>query len=340
MIRLYWNADQDYHAIIADYCQRRFGAAAPAMQEYFAAYEHAMDEARDGTANEIWGNHLILTPEVRRTARDILAKAVKAAVAPRDKAQVDTMVALQKSTDAFCDGIEWARETGDFAAAARKIEPVFAVAGQLNAIYPWFMNAYRVSTNNQNLFEAGGWYHKYERFAAVINGSAASVVLPRKMKLALDTANVGWAKGWQNPDSAAAKEMPEGDSTLIPDIGFGTEREPAAFFYRTDVDVPRSFANRKQIVLYFPSLIARTLQIWINGQPVEFDCGAYRDTVWRGPDYFWFDYNHQQRFDVTGLIKPGQRNTIAFRVFKSFDHGGSYDRIFLLADPPPVATSK
>jgi hypothetical protein len=41
--------------------------------------------------------------------------------------------------------------------------------------------------------------------------------------------------------------------------------------------------------------------------------------------------------DVTPLIKPGQRQTIAFRVFKSFDHGGSYDRVFLVADPPAAA---
>jgi len=73
---------------------------------------------------------------------------------------------------------------------------------------------------------------------------------------------------------------------------------------------------------------------YIDGEPVEFDHETYRDTTWRGPDYFWMNYDHQQRFDVTSLIKPGARNTIAFRVFKSFDHGGSYDRIFLLADPP------
>ena len=132
--------------------------------------------------------------------------------------------------------------------------------------------------------------------------------------------------------------MPDGDSTLIPDVVFGTEREPAAFFYRTEVEVPETFTHRQQVVLYFPSLIARSIQIWVNGQPVEFDHGSYRDTTWRGPDYFWVNYDHQQRYDITGLLQPGTRNTIAFRVFKSVDHGGSYDRVFLLADPPPVAS--
>ncbi|NQU11363.1 DUF4838 domain-containing protein, partial [bacterium] len=333
MIRLYWNAEQDYHDIIADYCQRRFGAAAPAMQEYFDILERRMDAVTDGTANEVWGNHLVLTPEVRAQCRTAIQKAVKTADSPRAKAHVDTMVAIQQSTDIFCDAIEHARKTGDFGAAANQIEAVFGIADQLNAKYAYFMNPKRVSKESKAEFLTGGWYHKYRRFDAVIKGSAASLVLPRQMKLALDTANLGWARGWHRPDSKAT-DMPEGDSTLIPDVVFGTEREPAAFFYRTDATVPRSFAGHKQVNLYFPSLIARAVQVWVNGEPVEFDHETYRDTTWRGPDYFWMNYDHQQRFDVTSLIKPGARNTIAFRVFKSFDHGGSYDRIFLLADPP------
>jgi len=153
------------------------------------------------------------------------------------------------------------------------------------------------------------------------------------MKIALDTGNVAWAKGWPKPETSVA-DLPDGDSTLIPDVTFQTQREPAAFFYRTDVDVPAAFANRKKIVLYFPSLIARTMQIWVNGQPVTFERDGYREATWRGPAYFWMNYDHQRTFDITSLVQPGQKNTIAFRVFKSFDHGGSYDRVFLLADPP------
>jgi hypothetical protein len=95
--------------------------------------------------------------------------------------------------------------------------------------------------------------------------------------------------------------------------------------------VPQSFAGKKTTV-YFPSIIAKALQIWVNGQPVEFDYENYKDTVWRGPDYFWIDYNHAQEFDITPHLKPGQKNTIAFRVFKSFDFGGTYRRMWLLAN--------
>ena len=104
----------------------------------------------------------------------------------------------------------------------------------------------------------------------------------------------------------------------------------AAFFYRTKVQVPKDFGTGKATI-YFPSIIARALQIWINGQPVTFEHDGYTDTIHRGPDYFWVNYNHEQQFDITGLVRPGAVNTIAFRVFKSFDHGGTYDRVFLLA---------
>ncbi len=153
------------------------------------------------------------------------------------------------------------------------------------------------------------------------------------MHMALDTANIAWTKGWQNPD-ASLGELETWDSTVVPDVKYQTQREVAAFFYRTEVDVPATFAGKQKVELYFPSLIARSLQIWINGQPVTFPHDGYTDNVWRGPRTFWYNYDHQQSYDVTGLVNPGEKNTIAFRVFKSFDHAGSYDRVFLLADPP------
>src|SRR5262249_50895297 len=118
---------------------------------------------------------------------------------------------------------------------------------------------------------------------------------------------------------------------ICPDVKYRTQREVAAFFYRTEADVPATFQGKK-VSLYFSSLIAKGLQIWINGEPVEFDYPNYKDTIWRGPDYFWYNYNHQQEFDVTPYIKLGQKNTIAFRVFKSFDFAGTYRRIFLLGN--------
>jgi hypothetical protein len=70
----------------------------------------------------------------------------------------------------------------------------------------------------------------------------------------------------------------------------------------------------------------------VTGLPVQFAHGNSSATIWRGPQYFWFDYNHQYEYDLGDLVRPGARNTMAIRIFKSVDNPGSYDRVFLLGD--------
>lgn len=120
------------------------------------------------------------------------------------------------------------------------------------------------------------------------------------------------------------------DIAVSPDVKYQSQREATAFFYVTDLEVPASFGGVTNAVLFFPGLIARAVEVRVNGKAVEFDHGTHRDTLWRGPVYFWMNYDHRVDFDVTGLIQPGATNTVAVRVFKSFDFGGSYRRPWLL----------
>lgn len=333
MQRLYWNVDQDYHDIIRDYCNARFGKAADVMFEYYAILEKRMEEIPDLYSNEMWDNHLILTPEVRKLCRTQLEKAVGLADTDRSKAHVQTMVDLQASTDAMCDAIEYAHETGDFGGAAKKMAKVFEIRDKLNKLYPNFMNRTRLSEKQKAQYMTGGLYNQYLGFDQKIRSASASFVLPRYWKGMLDTRNHAFAMGYHKT-KADLSSLVEQDVTICPDVRYGTQREMAAFFYRTDVKIPRSFRNKK-VTLFFPSIIARSLQIWINGEAVEFDHGSYKDTTWRGgPTYFWRNYNHQQLFDISGYLKAGKRNTIAFRAFKSYDFGGTYRRVWLLADDP------
>ncbi|MFW6061094.1 MAG: DUF4838 domain-containing protein [Phycisphaeraceae bacterium] len=333
MIRLYWDIDRDYRDIIREYCETRFGSAAEIMTQYYRVLEERMDEVPDLVSNEIWGNHLVLTPEVRAECRTLLERAEEVVETDEARAQLATVQAIQRSTDAFCDGIEYARETGDFGGAADRLEPAFDVADQLNEHYEHFVHPRVTDAADEVRYRPGGWLNKYRLWDRRIRASAAAVALPRTGKIALDTDNLAWTRGWHKPGGSVSS-LPDGDSTLIPDVTFQTQREPAAFFYRFDVDVPAEFADAERSAIFFPSLIARTLQIWINGQPVTFDHDTWQSETWHGPATFWYDYNHQQQFDITGLLEPSETNTIAFRVFKSFDHGGTYDRIYLLADPP------
>ncbi|MFW6039080.1 MAG: DUF4838 domain-containing protein, partial [bacterium] len=333
-MRLYWDVDQDYNDLVAEYCRARFGeSAAEAMHAYYRVFEQRMDEVPDLCSNEIWGTHLAIDAETRAKGRAALAKAQPLIEGARAREHFDMVVAFQEAMDAWCDGIDHARETGDFAAAAEMMEPAFEIRDQLNTRYSHFINPKQTDKTSIRRYQAGGWFNKYRVWAGILDESSAHVVLPRYMKVALDSDNLAQARGWHRPD-VAVDHLEDWDSTVVPDVKYQTQREPAAFFYCTEVDVPAAFADSDSVALFFPSLIARALQIWVNGQPVTFDHGDYTDEAWRGPTYFWENYNHSQMFDVTPHIQPGRRNTIAFRVFKSFDHGGAYDRLFLLANPP------
>jgi hypothetical protein len=333
-IRLYWNVNQDYNDLVNEYCRFRFGEkAAEAMHAYYRVFEKRMDEIPDLCSNEIWGNHLILDSGTRAKARQALADADPLITGERERKHYETVVLFQKAMDAWCDGIDHTRATGDFAAGADMMKPAFEIRDQLNKLYSHFVNPKQTDPASIRRYMAGGWYNKYRIWAGILSESAASLVLPRNMRVALDTDNLAITRDWHRPD-VSAEQLEEWDSTQVPDIRYQSQRLPAAFFYRTEIDVPADFAGKKKIALFFPSLIARTMRIWINGEPVLFDHDGYRDEVWRGPAYFWSNYNHSRLFDVTKHIRPGERNVIAFRVFRSFDHGGTYDRVFLLADPP------
>ena len=328
MVRLYWNAEQDWKDVVADYCRRRFLEAGEAMRAYYAVYERRMEEIPELCGNEIWGNHLVLAPEVRAAARKALEAAEKAATGGFAKRQVAIARELQDSTDAFCDGIEHARETGDFAAAAKFFEKSFEIVERSHARYSHAMSP-RAGKAGDIVYEPGGWHAKYLAWDAHIKSAPASLLLPRMWKTCLDTDNLATTRDrLQLPESDVSR-LDDWDITVVPDVKYQTQHEVAAFFMRADFDVPGSFPA-KGARLFFPSLIARALQIWVDGVPVEFDHGTYRDTVWRGPSYFWYDYDHRREFDLGDLVRPGRKNTIALRIFKSFDHAGSYDRVFLI----------
>ncbi len=150
------------------------------------------------------------------------------------------------------------------------------------------------------------------------------------MKGCNDTRQTAIPLGWYRPD-VKVDQLDDLDITVCPDVQYGTHREVAAFFYRTEVTVPPDFAGKK-VTLFLTGLIARAMQIWVNGRSVTFEVNGEQSTIWRGPEFFWFNYDHRQEFDLTPYIQPGEKNTVAFRVFKSHDFGGSYRRVWLLGN--------
>jgi len=332
MIRLFWNVNQDYNDILNDYCEKRFAEAAPAVREYYEILEKRMDEIPELYGNEIYGNHLILTPDVRKQCRMALEKAKSLVKDPFAQKQLDLLIEVQRSTDAFCDGIEIARETGDFSAANQKIRVSFEIKDALNKIYPNFMHPSTLDTTrtSPSIYEPAGWYQKYSRWNRKIKDASASVVLPRYWKVMQDNDQQAVNLGLHQPEQPV-DTLDNWDVTIMPDLKYQNQHEPSAVFLRTSAEVPGTFAGKK-MTIFFPTLLARAMHIWINGKPVEFSHGDYTDHIYRGNLYFWDNYDYQEEFDVTKLIEPGKNNVIAVRIYKSLFHAGMLDRVFLLGN--------
>ena len=243
MIRMYWNAKQNYKDILEDYCEKRFAEAAPAVREYYDILEKCMDDVPELYGNEIYGNHLILTPKVRMQCRMALEKAKSLVKDPVARKQLDVLIEVQRSTDAFCDGIDIARETGDFGAANQKIKVSFEIKDALNKIYPNFMHPFTLDQgrSSPSIFEPAGWYKKYSHWAKIIKDASTSVVLARYWKVMPDNNQQAVNLGLYKPEKSV-DTLDDWDITIMPDIKYQNQNEPSAVFLRTNIDVPGTFA--------------------------------------------------------------------------------------------------
>ncbi len=74
-----------------------------------------------------------------------------------------------------------------------------------------------------------------------------------------------------------------------------------------------------------------------GGEPVKFWCGGTINEGWvwvngryagHKPHKLWWSHPHHFELDVTDLIKPGQKNTVAIRVLNDAEIGGLFRRGF------------
>jgi len=97
-------------------------------------------------------------------------------------------------------------------------------------------------------------------------------------------------------------------------------------WYRMTVDVPASFAG-KPITIQAPT-VETEAWCWVNGQFVGYR--PYREAYERPMD---------MEFDVSGAIKPGEKNTVAIRVSSGLNAvmaaDGLLSRVFLYSPTKP-----
>ena len=326
--RLFWDTGADVDAILDEFCGTFYGPASEPMREWIRVTQNSILDAEAPIfGNEDHNIELIFTGDVMRQADRALDRAEKKAKEEPWKTRVQVARLIHEHTQAYLDSKD-AMDRCRFKEAVAAIDRMFEIKGKLNAVDPALSAPADAGKRWDFKTENPPWIRGLRKQAMLwaalagdpVEGEAKGKViqmLPEKWTFAFDSENLGGTQGWQ-----AEKELP-GQRTI--DIGQPWDyqgcHEPrtANGWYRTEVKVPKGMAG-KAVKLYFTRLYGMKVTVWLDGKLVE-----HRDL----PRYFWYNYHHEQEFDLTEAIEPGKRQVLTVRVFKEFDWGGPYGGAFV-----------
>lgn len=312
--RLYWRANDDAKAILADYFDKWYGPAARSSQAYWGAIEAAIENTpllmhEDRAMPWVYTDEMIAAME--KSQRESEAVAVDEPYKTRvriDRLILDHLKGYQ--------AMNRAEYVGDFAEAIKQADFMFQQREELNKISPYLHIP--ESKDPRRKYFAGSHYwnltqrrERYQKYLDMTTGKTGDMIVqaPREVKFTLDAADLGrigrWydpgfdRAGWRKIDTAAPFYI-QGDGMLdkqgVPYVGF--------MWYVFELDVPQA-AIGKPIRLYAPT-VATEAWVWTNGEYTGHR--PYVEAYIR-PGMF-ID------FDVTSQIKAG-RNVIGVRVSTS-----------------------
>ncbi len=318
--KLFWDADADVAAIKQDFYTTFFGPeAGPHVQAWWDACEQALLDS-PMQAHEDWLiNHIYTLEFVQGIQKHVEA----ARTARMDDAQRGRFAAfdlIAQHLIAYAEANE-AERMLDYHAAAAACQRMTDCKHQLNAIYSFFIT---VPSKPKAAF-AGGRKLRFEELARRMDGTRGERVaeLPLDMKFSRDRFNEGVIAEWYAPvfdDSGwgTKNTFLTWDQQDPPESAAGHDYDGYGW-YRANFEVQSRFAG-KSVQLYLGGALNEAW-VWINGQ-----YAGHR------PHRLWWGHRREVELDVTGLIVPGQVNTVAIRVWNDAEIGGLYRRGFLWAE--------
>jgi hypothetical protein len=338
--RLMWDADADVNAILADFYQQWYGAAAVPSRRFWEALEVTMENTPlQGHEDRIlpWAYSPRLLAQLQK-AQDA---AEKLAVTPREKQHVLVDRLILQHLQAYV-AMNDADLSGNYAEAARQADLMLQVRPKLHAISSFFMMPSEKKPNGSAEPSSGVWYwgitdraKYYRKLADKMTGKTGSLVamLPQRAAFTLDPDDEGRFAGWYRPDWNTQRW--NSLTTAQPFYLQGPKTEPymdksghvymGAMWYLFKVDVPKVAAGRT-IKLLLPTIEAEAW-VWVNGQYVGHR--PYRETYERPND---------MDQDVTSALRPGSPNVISVRVSTSANRAamasGLLSRAFLYSTEP------
>lgn len=325
--KLLWNAQTDVAALKKEFYTLFFGPeAGPHVQAWWDACEDALLSSTAHVHEDWLVNHLYTAEFVAGIRKHVdAALAAKASDVQHSRVEAFALIADHLAAYAAMNDAE---SRLDYPAAAQACQRMTDCKNKLNAIYSFFISV-KQSENPPGHFAEGRKLH-YEDLAARLDGSKGRRVaeLPLYIKFTRDRFNEGVIDEWYAPDHDDSgwgmkntyltwdQQDPPEDAKGHDYDGYG--------WYRASFECDKAFAGRP-IRLYLGGVINEGW-VWVNG----LYAGHKSYKLWWGGPHF-------VDLDVTGLVRPGERNTVAIRVWNDAEIGGLYRRGFLYSPAEPQA---
>lgn len=324
-----WDVDTDIDALLADYYREFFGVAAAPVQKFFEAVERAFTEApldhhEEERLPEIYPRDFVV--RVTDGVGPIEEMAAKADPATRQRVRFARLVV--DHFRAYSD-MRAAEAELDFKLAVRKAREMIAQEGDIDAMHPAMIDGYAEYRDGRPFYgELGanasphGKLKQYLAKQARIDGSKGDLVaaLPVSWDFRTDPRDEGVTAQWYLPGTHEQEWRPLATTRSWEIQGLQDEalRGYNGFaWYRTSFAVDEKFKGRR-IVLFVGGLNDQGW-FWCNerlagAQPLH---------------QYWQRWLYHYELDITPLVKFGERNTLAVRVFDEQDAGGIFRRCFI-----------
>ena len=318
--KLMWNAKTDVRALVRDYCEKFYGAAADPVEDYIWTLEDAVGESR---VHETWGDLIawqaILTPEVMRRLDEDIHRAEALVQDDANKEHVRVFSLVHDNTKAFVT-MENCAARGDFTGAAKAADDMFAMRDKIaevdSALLPYTPEWTRGRSTTPEWFR-----DMYRGLAAKAGGDQGDLLtlLPERWEFKTDPDNVGVIEEWYLPGQGGPWDNV--DTTRSWDLQGYQDAEGRVYggkaWYRTTFRMPDN-ASDAPLHLTLGGVYNRGIGIWVNGQLVYHSPGQ----------------NSREPFDVdvTGYLRPGEMNSLAVLVNTDparYSRGGLHRRVFI-----------
>lgn len=319
--RLMWNAQADVRALVRDYCEKFYGAAARPVEDYLWTMEQAVGDAPiHVTFGRLVPWQRIYTPRVMRRLDGDIARAARLAANTPHAAHVRVLELVHQYIRAFL-AMEDLVAGGDFAGGVRQADEMLRLRGELGRINPALIPVTpEWASKGDGALE---WYRRtYLELAERMNGPRGELVAltPRHWEFRKDPDRMGTFEQWYVPEAKGAWDKL--DTTMYWEAQGLQDRRGYGYaghaWYRTAVAVPAG-ATADSLRLALGGIYGSEFWLWMNGRLVEHRAR--------------FSARNPLDVDVSAHVRPGATNHLALLIeplpADRNARGGLHRRVFL-----------